>query len=68
MGMQMSEAAKQALINAKSSRQGTPTGAVGPAMRELFDKHLIGVSGGLTASGSIMRDKLVTEALDKVFG
>lgn len=63
---EMSKAAKTALINA-TGRQGAPTGAVGPAMRELFEAGLIGESGGLTRRGQITRESLIHGALDEAF-
>lgn len=62
----MNEAAKRALINAQG-RQGAKTGAVGPAMRELFQDGLIGKDGGLTRKGTIVREKLINTALDAAF-
>jgi hypothetical protein len=63
----LSERAKSALLAAKSNRQGEVTGAVGPTMRELFDAGLIGEDGGLTRKGTIVREKLLSAALDAAF-
>lgn len=64
----MSEAAQSALVNAKSSKQGTPTGAHGSARQELSDLGIIGKDGGLTRKGSIVREALIEVRLDAAFG
>ena len=67
----MSEAAKRALIDAPSSTVGTRVGrisVIGPEVdSELYRAGIIGLNGGLTVSGSITRDRVVIEALDRAF-
>lgn len=66
--MNLTEAAKTALINASSSRQGTKITADAVVVTELFDAGLVGLSDGLTARGTIARDRLVSAALEAAFG
>lgn len=64
----MSEEAKQALIDAPSSRQGTKIlGLDHVVIAELLNAGVLGAGWGLTARGGIERDRLVTEALDAAF-
>lgn len=64
----LSKAARSALINAKSSHQGVPTGATGDAARELRDAGLIGPDGGLTRRGSAVRMTEVRKLEEEMFG
>lgn len=64
----MSEAARTALINAGTSRQGAVIDAPLDVKWELENASLIGRGTGLTRQGSIVRERLMNEALDKAFG
>jgi hypothetical protein len=66
--MQMSQAAKDALINAGTNRQGAQVGGVREVMCELVDLRMVGQHGGLTRKGTIARERAVNEAHDKAFG
>lgn len=70
--MKLSEAARTALINAASGRQGanvTESGrCTGEAAYELRDAGLIGIQGGLTRKGSIERERIMNAELDRAFG
>ena len=44
------------------------TAASLPTLQELRSKGLIGLSGGLTMRGSIARDRVWDEELDRAFG
>lgn len=69
MTMNLSEAAKTALINAGSNAQGTKVCAnTREVVAELKDAGLIGIQGGLTRKGTIAREKLVNAKLDEMFG
>lgn len=69
MTTNLSKAAKTALINVGSSRQGTYVYTDGQAeYDELQRAGLVGVNGGLTRKGTIARDQIVEERLDDAFG
>jgi hypothetical protein len=58
-------AARSALLSARSSRQGEvpAAGCTTEALSELSRLGLIGPGGGLTRSGSIMRDKILDQQM-----
>lgn len=65
----LSDEARSALFSTKSGAQGTKvTAASLPTLQELRGKGLIGLSGGLTMRGSIVRDRVWDEELDRAFG
>ncbi len=66
----MSEAAKKALMSAKSNRQGEGMSAYvrWSVVEELQDLGLAGPGGGLTRLGSIERERLESADLDALFG
>jgi hypothetical protein len=66
--MQISQAAKDALINAGTNRQGARVQAPLDVKWELENLGLIGRGTGLTRKGTIARERAVNEALDKAFG
>ena len=67
--MQMSEAAKKALMSAKSNRQGESVHGVDAwVLGELSRRGLVGAGGGLTRLGSIERERLESADLDALFG
>lgn len=66
--MQISQGAKQALINAGTNRQGARVAASLEIKWELEAAGLIGRGTGLTRKGSIVREQTVAEALDRAFG
>lgn len=63
---ELSPAARVALINCQSSRQGTPINrTTAPEVRaELAHYGLIGTCDGLTRAGQIRREDAMREALD----
>lgn len=65
----MSPEARTALYNIGTRRQGTPVPANTPAdvIEELRVLGLIGRTNGLTRKGSIKREIIVNEELDKAF-
>lgn len=64
----LSEEARSALFSTRSGAQGTKvTTASLPTLEELRNKGLIGLSGGLTMRGSIVRDRIWDEDLDAAF-
>lgn len=65
--MQMSEAAKRALINVGTNRQGARVSATPAVRRELLLAGLIGDLDGLTRKGSIKRESVLSAALDAAF-
>lgn len=65
--MQMSEAAKRALINVGTNRQGARVPATPAVRRELLLAGLIGDLDGLTRKGSIKRESVLSAALDAAF-
>jgi len=65
--MNLTAAAQQALINASSSRQGTKVTADAVVITELFDQGLVGLNDGLSTRGTIVRDRLVSAALEAAF-
>lgn len=66
MTMNLSEAAKTALINAEHAGQGAKV-AEG-AFDELYAEGFVGGLGGLTRKGTIAREKLVNAKLEEMFG
>lgn len=66
--MNLSEAAKKALINAGTSRQGAEVFTDTQTAAELQALGLVKVRFGLTRTGTIARDRAVAEALDGAFG
>jgi hypothetical protein len=68
--MQISQEAKDALINAGTNRQAARVIAGSVAVfHELVDAGLITErTSSLTSKGTIARERAVTEALDKAFG
>lgn len=68
MTVKLSEQARAALINASAARQGAtlPSTTPGPVLLELRNAGLIGAYGGLTRTGTIARDRAVTEKLEKL--
>lgn len=69
MTAEMTTALRTALINAGSSAIGATIPRSTPAnVREhLMDLGLIGSLGGLTRTGSIFRERYVTQDLDLLF-
>ena len=65
---QLTEAAKTALITARSRRQGAKVTADPVVVTELFDRGLVGPGDGLTRTGTIVRQRLLREAEDAAFG
>jgi hypothetical protein len=67
--MDLSEAAKTALIDAGTNRVGAkvPDVSMGTWV-ELKASGVIGVSGGLTNKGSVVRERLMDEKLREAFG
>jgi hypothetical protein len=66
---QMSEAAKKALINVGTNRQGATVDDVAlNVWYEMYSAGLIGVGGGLTRKGTIVRERLMSAELEKAFG
>lgn len=64
----LTPAARTALTNAGTSRQGTRVWVTDPAtLKELKDLGLIGQGWGLTRAGSIIRDRIQIEDLDRLF-
>lgn len=65
----LSDAAKVALINVGTNRVGAPVvaGSVN-VFHEMVDAKLIGRNTGLTRKGSVVRERLVSAALERVFG
>jgi hypothetical protein len=61
--------ARSALLSARSSRQGEvpAAGCTTEALSELSRLGLIGPGGGLTRSGSIMRDKILAQQIGDLF-
>lgn len=68
----LSEAAQIALLSATCNRQGanvTESGrCTGAAASELRIRGLIGMQGGLTRKGTIVRERLVNARLEAAFG
>lgn len=65
----LSDEARSALFSTRSGAQGTKvTTASLPTLEELRSKGLIGLSGGLTMRGSIVRDRVWDEEMDRAFG
>lgn len=66
----LSDAAKTALLSASGNNVGTIvfTSGSGRTYRELRDASVIGLNGGLTRKGSIVRERLVSERLNDAFG
>jgi len=65
----LSGAAEAALINVGTNRIGAPViaGSV-KVFHEMVDAKLIGRTTGLTRKGSIVREQLVSAALERAFG
>ena len=64
---ELSQAARSALMGARSSKQGQRVLRTGVALAtfvELVEWGLIGPNDGLTAMGSSLRTKLVNDAID----
>lgn len=68
--MEITTAAATALIDCGTNRQGTPIPAstVTEVRRELERAGLIGPGAGLTRRGTVYRQRLMDEMLDKAFG
>lgn len=66
--MEITTAAAEALINCGTNRQGTPVQANGWVTDELRAAGLVGPNAGLTRKGTVYRERLVDETLDKAFG
>lgn len=66
MTANLSPAAKSALINVGTSRQGALIGGTVKlsVIQELVNAGMIGPQRGLTRAGSIARDRAVNEALN----
>lgn len=66
----MSEAARAALINIGTNRQGATPPPMTPAdvLRELQEMGLLGKEWGLTRRGTIKRQLLVEDQLNELFG
>lgn len=62
----LSAEAKTALINFGASRQGAtpPQGTPAYILGQLFGHALVSPAGNLTRIGGIVRDRVLTEALD----
>ena len=68
MNIELSAQATKALINAATDRQGARVVSLNQrVVEELFNADLIGPEGGLTRRGTIVRERLVTAALDAAF-
>lgn len=65
---QISQAAKDALINAGTNRQGAKVQGSAEALAELAVAGLIGPEHGLTRKGTIARERAEDEAFAKAFG
>lgn len=63
----LSEAARVALVNAGTNRQGAVVQALPGVLAELEVAGMIGVKDGLTRSGTIARERIVTAMLDAAF-
>lgn len=65
----LSQDAREALVNAGTSRQGTtiPRTVAGAVRGELRDRGLIGPLDGLTQSGTIARDHIQESDLAEMF-
>ena len=66
--MKLSEAARTALINAGTNRQGAAVKADPVVVTELYDFGLVGLGDGLTRRGSIERERIMSAELDRAFG
>lgn len=66
--MQMSEAAKTALLNAGTNRQGAKVIGGTAAVQELVNAGLIGEGRGLTRKGTIARQRVQDAAMDAIDG
>jgi hypothetical protein len=66
----MSDAAMCALIDVGTCRQGAQVSAFVPqrVIQELRELGMIGEGNGLTRSGTITRELLVTNQMDALFG
>lgn len=64
----LTPAARAALTNVGTSRQGARVWVTDPAvLRELKEAGLIGPAWGLTMRGSIIRERIQDEDLDLLF-
>lgn len=63
----LSAAATEALINAGTNRQGAVAQGTSVALNELWNAGLIGPGNGLTRRGTIIREKVMTAALEAAF-
>lgn len=66
--MNMSEAAKSALINTPSGQQGAQVKGNHKVIDELEALGLLGARNGLTRKGTIQREKAMRAAEDEAFG
>lgn len=67
--MTLSEAAKSALIDAGTSRQGVTVKSTNPkVVYELRTAGLIGDGYGLTRKGTIERERVLEDQLEAAFG
>lgn len=68
--MEITAAAAGALVDAGTNRQGAtiPTTTPIEARRELVAAGLIGPTAGLTRKGTIVRERIMEEMLEKAFG
>lgn len=69
MMVQLTKAAREALIAVGTRRQGATINTVtpGPVADELRNAGLIGPGNGLTRRGTIVRERLLDAALDAAF-
>lgn len=69
METELTYGAMQALINVGTNRQGAVVkGAPSWVVAELYSASLIGPDNGLTRTGTIKRERLVSNVLDAAFG
>ena len=66
--MRIPTAIRSALMTANSNRQGETVQAIAQVRRLMQELDLIGPNGGLTRQGSIVREQVMREELDKAFG
>jgi hypothetical protein len=68
--MEITTAGATALVDCGTNRQGTPIPActATEVRQELERAGLIGPGGGLTRTGTVYRQRLMDEVLEKAFG
>lgn len=59
---------EEILLRARSSSQGAPVPAIDCERAYLQELGMVGPEGGLTRSGSIAREKAMTDRLNQAFG